>query len=115
MSDKDSFSSEILAALDELRILSVVVAKELEKKPTLKNCALGRSHLIGSIATCIAVNNASVLKPKNKDGGIVIGLIETIAPVIMWAYLMGLIDAMEPSSDKILEEKSSTVIQEGSS
>jgi hypothetical protein len=36
MSDKDSFSSEILAALDELRILSIVVAKELEKKPTLK-------------------------------------------------------------------------------
>jgi hypothetical protein len=33
----------------------------------------------------------------------------------MWAYLMGLIDAMEPSSDKILEEKSSTVVQESSS
>jgi hypothetical protein len=42
MSDKDSFSSEILAALDELRILSIVVAKELEKKPRAKTTELDK-------------------------------------------------------------------------
>ena len=120
MSDKqdkkqDTFSGEIQNSLDELKILYTVVARELDKNPLLKNNAVTRLHLAGSMATCFAVHCVTKLLPKNKDPRIVIGFIETMAPAIMQMYIMGLIDAMEPSGDKILEEKSSAVIQEGSS